>query len=263
MVGDYKLIDSHCHLNMILERDLSEEETFSTMKKNNVEGFIQISTDPKSIQFAKDMSKKSLPFLYAYTIGHHPNEVNQEDHFIGINEARTSQSDSNFVAIGEIGLDYFYTKEYQKDQIRVFEEYLQLASELDKPVCIHTRNAHEDTLSILKNFQLGEKVLIHCFTGNRRQMNDFLNINCFISFSGIVTFKDAGNIQEAALFCSEDQMLVETDAPFLAPVPFRGKTNQPGYVRHTLEFIAKLKKQEPSELARLTYENTKAFYNLN
>ena len=263
MVRDHKLIDSHCHLNMVLEKGLSEEETLLTMKENNIEGFVQISTDPGSIQFAKSMSKKNLPFLYAYTIGHHPNEVNQEDHSIGINEARCSQNDFNFVAIGEIGLDYYYTVRHQKDQIAVFEEYLQLASDLDKPVCIHTRDAHDDTLSVLKNFQLDEKVLIHCFTGNRRQMNDFLDMNCFISFSGIVTFKNAQSIQEAASFCSEDRMLVETDAPFLAPAPFRGKTNQPGYVRYTLEFIAKLKKKEPYELAKLTYENTKAFYNLN
>ena len=262
-MDEHPLIDSHCHLNMILEKELTQENILSLMKKNNIEGFIQIATDPQSIDFAQKMTHQTLTVNYAYTIGHHPNEASQTDYTIGLKKAKKSFQDPNFVAIGEIGLDYYYTKEHKKEQIKILEAYLDTALELNKPICIHTRNAHDDTIDILKNFSSRLNILIHCFTGNELQMNDYLKIGCYISFSGIVTFKNAKEIQQAALNCPIDKLLVETDAPFLAPAPFRGKTNQPGYVRHTLNYLASLKKISTYSLAKMTYQNTKKFYKLN
>ena len=257
----YPLIDSHCHLNMILEKGVSQESVFALMKENQVDGFVQISTDPGSIEFAQNKKNEKLPVHYAYTIGHHPNEASESDHRAGLARAQEAAHDPSFVAVGEIGLDYHYTKEHREQQIKVFHAFLEAASRVGRPVCIHTRDAHEDTFSILKEFS--GKTLIHCFTGNEPQMNDFLELGCYISFSGIVTFKNAKEIQEAAKNCPTNRLLVETDAPFLAPVPFRGKVNQPGHIRHTLNHIAGLKEMSAYALAKITYENTKNFYGLN
>ena len=261
--SQHPIIDSHCHLNMILEKKIPQEDIFSLMKENKVDGFIQISTDPQSISFAQQQKNKNFTMFYGYTIGHHPNEVTETDYTIGLNKAKEASEDTHFVAVGEIGLDYYYTKEHKKKQIQVFETYLDIASQVGRPVCIHTRNAHNDTLHILKNFTDGSNTLIHCFTGNESQMKDFLEIGCYISFSGIVTFKNAKEIQQAAKACPSDRLLVETDAPFLAPIPFRGKINQPAYVRHTLNFLADLKEISPYNLGKKTYENTKKFYRLD
>ncbi len=258
----HKLIDSHCHLDMTWERGLSEEETFRQMKDTFTEGLIQIAAHEKAVYFAKELSIKKIPIEYHYTIGFHPGDVGKENESACIELAQESKDDPKFVAVGEIGLDYYYAKHTKKKQISTFEKYIQLAEELKKPICIHTRDAGEDTVSILKNCKKDQRILIHCFTGNLAELNSYLELGCYISFSGIVTFKNADAIKEAAMKCPAEKMLVETDAPFLAPTPFRGKVNQPGYVRYTLDHIASLKEMNPYLLGEFTYQNTKEFYGL-
>ena len=179
-----------------------------------------------------------------------------------LQQARELKDDEKFVAIGEIGLDYFYGADHKEAQIKVFEDYLAGAIDLKKPICIHTRDAHDDTFSRLKETTQHTDVLIHCFTGNKAQIEDYLSIGCYISFSGIVTFKNATDLQEAAKVCPLDKMLVETDAPYLAPVPKRGRTNHPAYVRHTAEFIAELQGVGADDVAEATNRNTREFYKL-
>jgi len=256
-----QIIDSHCHLDMVEKRGITFEEISSNLIKNKVESIVQIAADPDSLEFSKSLCKEDLPFKRYFTVGCHPGEAHEIDSRIVMQFARDNYNDSHLVAIGEIGLEYFYTKETATIQKQVFREYMNLAQELDLPVVIHTREAHEDTMNILHSYA-GVPILIHCFTGNRQQALDYLELGCYISFSGIVTFKNADSLREAALVVPPEKMLVETDAPFLAPVPKRGKTNQPAYVRYTLQFLANLKGISEEELAGKTYHNTKAFYRI-
>ena len=259
---DHKIIDSHCHYDMLLEKGLKSDDIFSTLKELNVEGFVQISTNKDEIIFAVNAAKQNIPLL-SYTIGFHPNDVGKCDYSDSLKLAQEYSYDPKFGAVGEIGLDYFYEKDpkLQSLQIDIFNQFLDIAQKINKPVCVHTRDAHEDTLQSLKNFT-SQKILIHCFTGDSSQIQDYLDLGCYISFSGIVTFKNAIALQEAAKICPPQKMLVETDAPFLTPVPYRGRLNQPGYTRYVLDYIANLKGMSSSELSQLTYRNTKEFYNI-
>ena len=162
------------------------------------------------------------------------------------------------VGIGETGLDYYWCKGGLAWQHRRFAEHIQAANEGDLPVIVHTRDAAADTLAILKEGQTNSGV-IHCFTEDTAFAKAALDLGLYISFSGIVTFKNAPQIQEAAKYVPADRMLVETDSPFLAPVPKRGKPNEPSYVRYTAEFVAKLRGEPVETLAAYTSDN---FYRL-
>ena len=256
------IFDSHCHIDMVLQKEKTIEEITESLKENAVEGFIQIAADPEAIDFAQKFVSQNHDFEVHYTIGMHPGEAHEIDPMVGVTRAREASKDPRFVAIGEIGLDYFYGKETKQVQNEVFEQYIDLALELNKPICIHTRDAHEDTMMLLKKASDKVDILIHCFTGNKEQVKDYLNVGCFISFSGIVTFKNARELQEAALICDRERMLVETDAPFLTPVPYRGRANHPAMVRHTLNFLAELRDENADSLADVTMQNTRKFYGI-
>jgi len=244
---------------MVKEKGISTEELFEEARQRGVSAMIQIASDPGSLEPSKEMAHSVQdPQLY-YTVGSHPNEVGEYDHRIAIDFARANREDNRFVAVGEIGLDYYYSAEKREQQIGVFREFLDLAVELKKPVCIHTREAFDDTLSILKEYQ-GLKVLIHCFTGNLSQMEKFVEIGACISFSGIVTFKNAAEIQEALAGCPAERILAETDAPFLAPVPHRGKTNRPAWVQDVIRFIAEHRNDD--SLPQTIYNNTRQFFRI-
>ena len=259
----HQIIDSHCHYDMLLKEGLSVSDITDTMKSLSVEGFVQISTNEEEVLFAIKSIKENLSSLLSYTIGFHPNDVGKLDYFPSLKLIEQYQSDLKFGAVGEVGLDYFYEKNssLQQLQVGIFQEFLKIAHKVSRPVCVHTRDAHEDTILCLKEFA-HTKTLIHCFTGDSKQMKDYLDLGCYISFSGIVTFKNATLVQEAAKICPPERMLVETDAPFLTPIPYRGQTNQPGYTRYVLDYIAKLKNMSTYDLAEITYSNTKSFYGI-
>ncbi len=257
----YPIIDTHCHLDLIIEKGIHEDTIFAGMQENNITGLVQIGINENSFAFVQEYAKKQLPFDYKYTLGLHPNEVANSNHLLCLEHIENSQNDDKFVAIGEIGLDYYYTQEHRAKQISVLEQFLLKAHKINKPVCIHTRDAHEDTIDILSNCDPQQKIIIHCFTGGPKEIEDYLKLGCQISFSGIVTFKNAKDNQEAARICPVESILIETDAPFLAPIPFRGKTNQPGYIRNTLNYIADLKNLHADELAPIIYNNTQNIFN--
>lgn len=168
----------------------------------------------------------------------------------------TSISDLDLVpavAVGEIGLDYHYSPETREKQIQLFSAQLELARELDLPVIIHTREAWEDTLAVLK--KIPSRGIIHSFTGTPEEAKSYLDLGFFISFSGIVTFKKADNVREAVKAVPDDRILIETDSPYLAPVPMRGQANEPAFVRHTCEFLAKFRGMDAEEFAELTFTN--------
>ncbi len=166
---------------------------------------------------------------------------------------RTPLDYTGAAAVGEIGLDYHYSPETRREQCTLFGEQLELAARLDLPVVIHTRDADEDTLGLLR--EIPSRGIIHCFTGSPAFCRALLDLGFHISISGIVTFRAADNVRESALVVPDDRLLVETDSPFLAPVPMRGRANEPAFLVHTVRFLANLRGVSPEALARLTTEN--------
>jgi len=156
-------------------------------------------------------------------------------------------------AVGEIGLDYFYSRETREAQLELFAAQLEEARRLGLPVVIHTREADEDTVALLK--EIPSRGIIHCYTGTPEYAKRFLDLGFFISFSGIVTFRAADNVRASVDVVPDDRILIETDSPFLAPVPMRGKANEPAFIRHTCEFLAAYRKMAAEDFAELTFEN--------
>ena len=161
-------------------------------------------------------------------------------------------------AWGEIGLDYHYSPATKKEQMELFASQLEEARRRDLPVIIHTREAADDTIALLR--EIPSRGVIHCFTGNPDEARAYLDLGFYISISGIVTFKAADNVRESALVVPDDRILIETDAPFLAPVPMRGNKNEPAFVKYTCEFLAKLRGMSPEEFAELTFANAERVF---
>ena len=159
-------------------------------------------------------------------------------------------------AWGEIGLDYYYSPETRDAQIALFASQLEEANRRNLPVVIHTREAAEDTLAVLKD--IPSRGIIHCFTGTPQEAKSYLDLGFYVSISGIVTFRAADNVRETALYVPDDRILIETDSPFLAPVPMRGKANEPAFIVHTCEFLAKLRGIAPDDFAELTFANAES-----
>ena len=160
---------------------------------------------------------------------------------------------SSLSAIGEIGLDYHYSPETRNEQLALFAKQLEEARRLDLPVIIHTREAEEDTIALLR--ETPSRGVIHCFTGTPDEAKAYLDLGFFVSFSGIVTFRLADNVRESARVVPDDRILVETDSPFLAPVPMRGRPNEPAFVAHVCEFLAGQRGFAPDDFAELTFAN--------
>ena len=166
---------------------------------------------------------------------------------------KSSVSGPSLAAVGEIGLDYHYSPETREAQMKLFAEQLEEARRRDLPVVIHTREAAADTVSLLR--EIPSRGIIHCFTGAPDEARAFLDLGFYISISGIVTFRPADNVRASALVVPDDRILIETDSPFLAPVPMRGNPNEPAFIVHTCEFLAKLRGRTAEEFAELTFAN--------
>jgi TatD DNase family protein len=251
------LIDSHCHIPLLSE-DLAVDEILQNAKDNDISHMLCVAIDlegsPNIIDLAKNYDMVSA------SVGIHPNtELDKE---ATIDEIIALASENEVVGIGETGLDYFRSEgdlEWQRERFRT---HITVAKELNKPLIIHTREAKEDVIRILKEEganQVGG--VMHCFVEDWETAKVAMDLNFLISFSGIVTFKNAKELQEVAKKMPLDKMLVETDSPYLAPVPFRGKTNQPAYVKHVAEFIADLKDIEFEQVANQTTENYNNLFN--
>lgn len=247
------LIDSHCHLNFEgLQNRLSE--VLENMKANEVAQALAISVSRES--FAEVLAIAEAESRIYCTIGVHPDREDAEE--FTVEEMLAHAAHPKVVGIGETGLDYYWCKGDLSWQHRRFADHIRASNESGLPVIVHTRDAAADTLGILKENGVRSGV-IHCFSEDTAFAKGALDLGLYISFSGIVTFKNAPLIQEAARYVPADRLLIETDAPFLAPVPKRGKPNEPAYVRHTAEFIAKLRNESLEAVAGYTTEN---FYRL-
>lgn len=247
--------DIHTHINF-LER--TPEETLELCKQANVRRLITIGTEPGDLQTVLDLAKKFYP-LVCCTLGIHPHEAEKFtddiEKFI-----RKNGPEKEVVAIGEIGLDYFYKHSDPAVQRDVFRLQLQMAHDLGLPVEIHTRDAEEDTKVILKEFQGKVNGVLHCFTGTKDLALYALDCGYNISISGIVTFKKAEELKDVVRAIPLDRMHVETDAPYLAPTPFRGEKNSPHLVPFTASVVAELKGVTLEALSRQTNLNADAMF---
>ena len=241
-----KLTDVHTHLNML---NISAEQAVADATAAGVEKMITIGTEPEDWEKVRKLAK-NFPEVEG-ALGMHPHTANLYDDEVEKNLRKLLDSEG-IVACGEIGLDYHYEYSDRKKQKEVFYRQMLLAEEKNLPVEIHTREAEEDTLAILKEFKGRVQGLLHCFTGTWFLAEGALDQGFNISFSGIITFKKAEELREVCQKVPLDRLHLETDAPYLAPAPHRGKQNKPAWVVHTAEVVANLHKVSKEELSKKT-----------
>lgn len=252
---DILLADSHCHLHMLdlTESQSTVDDIVAAAHENGVQHMLCVGTTIEDLPEILGFSKR-YPNIFA-SVGLHPNEETELEPTVD-KLVDLANSDPHIKAIGETGLDYYRSTGDLTWQQNRFRKHIQAAIACKKPLIIHTRAARVDTLNILKEEQ-AHKVggVFHCFTEDWDTAQAALDLGFYVSFSGIVTFKNALELQEVAKKLPLEHMLIETDAPYLAPIPYRGKMNQPAYVRHVAEFIAQLKEVTLEEVARTTTAN--------
>jgi TatD DNase family protein len=257
------LIDTHAHLDFPKFHD----DFDGVLQRAWDAGLEQIVTIGASHGFDSNLRALEIahqhPRIFA-TLGVHPHDARIVDRAcLERIEALAQEHRAKVVAIGETGLDYHYDASPREEQAWAFRGFLKMSARLDLPVVIHTRDAEEDTIRILEEEGVPARGgILHCFSGSGWLAEQGLRLGLHVSFSGIVTFKSAPEIQEVARTAPLERVLVETDAPYLAPIPLRGKRNEPAYVAHTLRFIAGLRGMEPAALARATTDNARRLYGL-
>jgi len=253
------LIDSHAHLDM---PDFAEDLTavLDRAVQAGVGAVVSVGIDAHSSQQAVALATEH-PMLFA-AVGCHPHHADEQDPD-DLDRLIELASNPRVAAWGEIGLDYFRNRSSRPGQLRCFERQLDIAVELGLPVIIHDRDAHDDVLSCLR--AMGDRVprgVIHCFSGDIALARTFLDMGFYLSLPGTVTFPKAAIARDVAAQVPPDRLLLETDAPFLAPVPCRGKRNEPAFVAHTAREIASIRGVSFEDLARQTSDNTRALFHL-
>ena len=252
------MFDTHFHL----DPEDDAEEIYANARSAGVEHMTLIACDPESCERASVTSKK-FENMY-FSAGVHPLYVKDFDgspddfnHYY--------EFDKN-VAVGEIGLDFYYDKDkqIQNKQIDIFESFLEKSLHQKKPAIIHSRDAFDETVECIKNVLGGKQdFILHCYTGDDKWVTKFLDLGAYISYSGIVTFKNAKDLRRSIPFVPDERILIETDSPYLAPVPMRGKRNQPAYVKYVCSHLAELKGLSSEDLAKLTSDNAKRVFKIN
>jgi TatD DNase family protein len=246
--------DTHCHLDDERYRGEGPRDLGGTLgvlesaRQSQVSRFITVGCDAASSQVAIECAREHND-VWA-SVGLHPHDAVH-----GVETIVHLITSPRVVAIGEAGLDYYYEHSHRTDQREAFAAQIQLAHQHDLPLIIHTRDAWDDTFDVLLAEGAPKQTIFHCFTGGPDEARRCLDIGAFLSFSGIVTFKTALDVVEAALLCPLERILIETDSPYLAPVPHRGRTNQPANVAVVGTRVADIKNIDPHEMARITTEN--------
>ena len=246
------MIDSHCHLDH--EPLLSDLDNVIQRSKNvGIEKLLTISTSIESFSRVKEIVNKD-EMIYG-TIGIHPHETENnsiDSEFI----VKNLRDNKKIIGIGETGLDFYYNNSDRHKQIKSFKIHIEASLKTNVPLIIHSRNAEETTFDILNEYQDRKlKILMHCFTGSQKFAEKLLNFNSFFSASGIITFKNAKDLQQTFKFLPLDRILIETDSPFLAPVPNRGKKNEPSFIDFTAKKLAEIKDIKKNELTNITTNN--------
>lgn len=257
--GQIDLVDSHCHLDMAAyQPDL--DEVISSAKSCGVHRIITIGINEESSRQAIMLSKQ-YPGIYA-TIGFHPHDAAQASDSL-LDRLLDLTTEKNVVGWGEIGLDYVKQYATREDQLKAYTKQLHLAKEVGLPVVIHDREAHEDTLRILREVgPFPKRGVMHCFSGDCELAQEVIDMGFMISIPGVVTFKNAKALQDVVRTISLRHMLLETDGPFLSPVPFRGKRNSPSKLIHIAKMVADLQQTSLEKVALTTTANAVKLFNL-
>lgn len=267
-------IDSHCHLNLpkIAEEEADKDRTIEIQRsataiidrahKANVKYMLTIGTELSDVEEIKTIANGHENIFRS--VGIHPQEAQKHYSQFQLVEIekiiKEHCSLPKTVAIGEIGLDYYFERETEAQQKEIFRLQMALAKEFKTPVVIHSRNAVNDTIDILREFS-GTRGVIHCFSGEKDFAKKSLDLGFYISISGIVTFKSGNELREAVKFIPYDRLLIETDSPFLAPVPLRGKTNEPSFIPYIAQKIAEIKGMDIEKVAEETSNNFFELFN--
>lgn len=250
------IFDTHAHYDDG-QFDEDREELLASMAENGVGTIVNVSASYASCERVTDMVR-DYPFLYA-AVGVHPDEVGDlnEESFARMKALFTREK---VVAVGEIGLDYYWDKESHEIQKKWFIRQLELAGELGLPVVIHSREAAADTMEIMKRYAKGLKGVIHCYSYSREMVKEYVKMGFYIGVGGVVTFKNARKLKETVEEIPLASIVLETDCPYLAPVPYRGKRNHSAYIRYVAEEVAGLKGLSCEEVIRQTEKNAKELY---
>lgn len=251
------MIDTHSHINMI--ESISLDEIIKNAIDNGIDRIIVPSAYPKDIDDVMTLIDK-YENVYGM-LGVHPTEVKDWTDDL-VDKIREFSKHPKIIAIGEIGLDYYWDKSFNDLQKEVFIKQIKLANELNLPISIHDREAHKDTYDILKEYNKGSKIVMHCFSGSVEFARECIKEGWYLALGGVVTFKNAIKMKEVAVDIPLDKLLLETDAPYLTPVPYRGKENQPAYTKFVAEEIAKLRGISFKEVDIVTTQNTKEVFGI-
>ncbi len=246
------MIDSHCHLDH--EPLFSNiNEIINRSKKTGIKKILTISTNFKSFESIKNIIQ--IDDIIFGSIGIHPHESSNDiikTDFI-IEQAKKYKK---IIGVGETGLDFYYENSEKKDQIESFKKHIEASIELKYPLIVHSRSAEVETFDILNNYKNTDiKILMHCFTGSKKFAKKLMTLNTYFSASGIITFKNSLELQETFKIIDNDRVLIETDSPFLAPIPMRGKKNEPSFIKYTLAKLSELKSIKFEDLDQITTNN--------
>ena len=246
------MIDSHCHLDH--EPLLSNiNDVIKRSKEIGLKKILTISTSLISFENIKKIIE--IDEMIYGTIGIHPHETSKDiinsDYIID-----NAKKYEKIIGIGETGLDFYYENSKKNDQIDSFIKHIEASISLNYPLIVHSRSAEKETFDILNQYKKSNiKILMHCFTGSKEFAKKLMNLNAYFSASGIITFKNSIELQETFKFIDNDKILIETDSPFLAPTPMRGKKNEPSYIKYTLEKLSEIKSLSFNDLEQITNKN--------
>ncbi len=253
------MIDSHCHLDQEpMYSDL--KNVILRSKEVGVEKILSICTTKNSFKKIIEIVQFD-PIIYG-TYGIHPHETDNDN--VSKNEIiKNVTSNTKIIAIGESGLDFYYNHSHKDQQISSFKKHIEASIELNVPIIVHSRNAEKETFDILNTYKKEKpKILMHCFTGSSEFAHKLLTLNSFFSASGIITFKKSEDLRSTFKNIPNDKLLIETDSPYLSPVPFRGKKNEPSFIKYTLEKLAGVKGIEVESIKKITSDNFYKLFNL-
>lgn len=252
------IIDSHCHL-LASRYDMPVNEIIENCFSENISLLLNIATKESEFNEILDISRKYKRIYNS--VGIHPHETENLDSGIFDRISNVILENNKTIAVGETGLDFYYNHSNKKSQIYSFEKHIEKALEHNLPIIVHSRDAEKDTKEILYSYKNKSDItgVIHCFTGSEKFAREMIDIGFYISFSGIITFKNSSNLREIVSIVDKNRILVETDSPFLAPVPNRGKTNMPSFIIHTIKQISAILNISEAEVEKITSNN---FFNL-
>jgi len=257
------IADSHCHLDYSNLYD-QLDKVVERANINNVKYLLTISTTLDSFDRIKLIIRK-YKNIYG-TFGIHPHESKNFSHINSNYILDIKKKYSKIIGIGETGLDFYYNYSDKEIQKKIFIEHIKASAELEIPLIVHSRSAEKETYDILSSEKKNNKdlkILMHCFTGSKEFAKKLLDINCYISVSGIITFKNSSDLANTVSSIPIEKLLIETDSPYLSPVPYRGKINEPSFIIHTVEKLSQIKKLSKDEVMKYTTNNFKNLFNLD